>query len=121
VKQILIVGNDAGLRNLYKENLENLGYRVSLADNSGDAEKKLQEKRPDLITLDMQDREESGIEFMEKCHRKHRHIPVILCTRHGSARQDFRVWASSAHVIKSANLEELELAAKTILEETDPL
>ncbi|MFQ5672130.1 MAG: response regulator [Nitrospinales bacterium] len=118
MKRILIVGNKADLRNRYKENLEGLGYQVSLADDPQDAEKKLAGEKPDLITFDIQGREEDGIEFLEKCRKEYRNIPMILCTRHGSARQDFRVWASSAHVIKSANLRELGITVKTILEET---
>lgn len=112
---ILVVDDEENIRFLYKEELEDEGYTVTLAANAEEALKKIVEKQPDLITLDIKMPGMNGIEFLRKLKEENRNIPVVLCSAYGSYKQDFRVWASDAYVVKSADLRELKQTIKEIL------
>lgn len=112
---ILVVDDEENIRFLYKEELEDEGYTVTLAANAEEAMKKIKEKQPDLITLDIKMPGMDGIEFLRKLKEDNRNIPVVLCSAYGSYKQDFRVWASDAYVVKSADLGELKQTIKEIL------
>lgn len=116
--RILVVDDEENIRFLYKEELEDEGYKVALAANAEEAMKKIQELPPDLITLDIKMPGMDGIEFLRKLKEENRNIPVILCSAYGSYKQDFRVWASDAYVVKSADLRELKQTIKEILAST---
>ena len=76
---------------------------------------KLQYEVPDLITVDIKMPGMNGIEFLNQVKEQRKDLPVILCSAYGSYKQDFRVWASDAYVVKSADLQELKLTIKEIL------
>lgn len=116
MKKIMVVDDDDNIRFLYKEELEEVGYQVILACSAEEAEKKILEEKPDLITLDIKMPGMSGIEFLEKIKQEYRDIPVILCSAYGSFKQDFRVWASEAYVVKSADTRELKMTIKEIFD-----
>jgi DNA-binding response OmpR family regulator len=116
MKTILVVDDEHNIRLLYKEELEESGYRVILAASAAEAEQKLREETPDLITLDIKMPGVDGIEFLEKLKQNHRDIPVILCSAYGSYKQDFRVWASDAYIVKSADMSELKATIKEIFD-----
>ncbi len=111
----MVVDDEENIRFLYKEELEDEGYTVTLAANAEEALKKIVEKQPDLITLDIKMPGMNGIEFLRKLKEENRNIPVVLCSAYGSYKQDFRVWASDAYVVKSADLRELKQTIKEIL------
>ncbi len=104
MKKILVIADEQNTRSLYKEELD--GYQVTLSALG----EKAQLNDQDLIILDIKNPEEDGIEIM----RKIRDTPVILCSAQGHYRQDFRIWASSARVVKSADIPELKLTIKEI-------
>lgn len=114
MKKILIVDGDESIRLLYKKELAEDGYQVSLACSEEDALGKIRNAKPDLIALGNHSTELDGIEFMKKLSENKWKIPVILGTAEGRYKQNFRVWSSEAHVIKSSDLTELKLAVKEI-------
>ena len=115
MKKVLVVDDDDNIRFLYKEELEEEGYQVTLAADAEEARKKIQEEKPDLITLDIKMPGMGGIDFLEMLHQQYGNIPVILCSAYGSFKQDFRVWVSDAYVVKSADTRELKMTIKEIL------
>ncbi len=114
-KKILVVDDEDNIRLLYKEELQDEGYEVDLAANAEEARQKIEANAPDLITLDIKMPGMSGIDFLSKLKEDNIHIPVILCSAYGSFKQDFKVWASDAYVVKSADLRELKMTIKEIL------
>ncbi|GJQ59999.1 MAG: response regulator [Candidatus Scalindua sp. AMX11] len=52
-KTIMIVEDEQHFQDLYKAILEDTDYRIICAYDGGDAMEKLEEKRPDLIVLDI--------------------------------------------------------------------
>ncbi len=115
MRKILVVDDEENIRLLYKEELEDDGYQVYLASSAEDAMKKVDEEKPDIITLDIKLPGMDGIEFLRILKEEKKNIPVILCSAYGKYKQDFRVWASNAYVVKSADLTELKLTIKGIL------
>lgn len=79
--KILIVDDEAPIRQLVRFNLEKAGYAVSEADNGRDAVRMAQEK-PDLIVLDLMLPEIDGLEVCRqiKGARQTSGIPVIMLT-----------------------------------------
>ena len=112
MKKILVVDDEQNIRFLYKEELEDDGYHVSVAATGEEALKKLDNQ--DLIILDIKIPGMDGIEVMWKIKDEKSDIPIILCSAYGRYKQDFRVWASDAYVVKSADLRELKLKIKEI-------
>jgi len=114
--KILVVDDEEHIRLLFSEELEEAGYEVRTAKNARDAEKKIGEFGPDLITLDIRMPGIDGIEFLRKFREKDKTTPVILCTAYSDYKQDFRVWASEAYIVKSSNMEPLKTTIKEVLD-----
>ena len=114
MKSILVVDDEQNIRFLYKEELEDNGYSVSVAATGEEALEKLNENIPDLIILDIKLPGIDGIETMRKIKDEKGDIPIILCSAYGRYKQDFRAWASDAYVVKSADLKELKLTIKEV-------
>jgi len=116
MKKILVVDDEENIRFLYKEELGDEGYEVTLASSGKEALELLESGKPDLITLDIKMPEIDGIETLRRIKEIDEKIPVILCTAYGQYKQDFSSWASDAYVVKSADLQELKDTIKKILE-----
>ena len=115
MKKILVVDDEDNIRLLYQEVLRDEGYEVALAGNADEALQSIEANPPDLITLDVKMPGMSGIEFLKKLKEDRNDIPVILCSAYGAYKQDFELWASEAYVVKSADLRELKMTIREIL------
>jgi len=116
-RTILVVDDEESIRFLYREELEEEGYRVITAADGEEALRKVRRDKPDLITLDIRMPGMDGIEVLHRIREMDKEIPVIMSTAYGEYRNDFNVWASDAYVIKTANLGELKETIKRLLEE----
>tara|TARA_B100001123_G_scaffold414974_1_gene515017 strand:+ start:129 stop:494 length:366 start_codon:yes stop_codon:yes gene_type:complete len=114
MKTVLVVDNDQNIRFLYKEKLEDNGLKVSVAATGEEALKCINTNLLDLIVLDIKMPGMDSIEFMRKIKDEKCDVPIILCSAYGRYKQDFRIWASDAYVVKSADLRELKLTIKEI-------
>ena len=87
-KTILVVDDEADVRNYLKSALENSGFDVITANDGYEALQTLEQKIPDLISLDLVMPKHSGIMFFREMqkHRSWSKIPVLIVTGH--ARDD---------------------------------
>ena len=115
MKKVLVVDDEENIRLLYKEELEDEGYEVCVAATVEEAIKLMDDEHPDLVMLDIKLPGMDGLEYLTQLKKKNDETPVILCSAYGQYKQDFRVWASDAYVVKSADLRELKLTVKKIL------
>jgi two-component system, OmpR family, alkaline phosphatase synthesis response regulator PhoP len=77
-KNILIVEDEAEIRELIQFNLEQEGYRVTAVSNGEDALSAVQNMRPDLIVLDLM---LPGIDGIQVCRALSAHeIPILMVT-----------------------------------------
>lgn len=79
---ILVVDDEPDVRTLCRVNLEYEGYKVVEASNGSDAFQRLNERRPDLILLDLMMPQMDGWEVMRRLKEDESTaaIPVILLT-----------------------------------------
>ncbi|MEK6545300.1 MAG: response regulator [Nitrospinota bacterium] len=115
-KRVLVIDDEENIRILYKKELEEEGYEVIAASGSDEAELKMKEAYPDLITLDIKMPETDGIDFLRKLRKNDKNIPVVICTAYSTYKQDFGVWASDAYVVKSSDTRELKATIREILD-----
>lgn len=85
MKTILIVEDDKFLRELISRKLTEEGFEMIEAVNGEEVFKKIKEKRPDLILLDLILPTISGFEVLEKIKRNSEwsSIPVIILSNLG--------------------------------------
>jgi CheY-like chemotaxis protein len=115
MKKILVVDDEESIRFLYKEELEEEGFIVELAQNGKEALEKLPLFKPDLITLDIKMPVMDGIETLKRIREVERQLPVILCSAYGDYKQDLTTWASDAYIVKCADLTDLKTTIRKLL------
>ena len=100
-EKILVVDDDEGLRDLFKEVLTDEGYQVLTAKNGKEALQKLEKEKPDLIVLDIVMPKMDGMEALGRIIGKDKSVPVILHTSHPGYQEDFMRRAADAYLLKS--------------------
>ena len=111
--KILIVDDDEHIQRLYKEELEDEGYKVIIAGTGKEALELFEKENPDIVTLDILMPDIDGISLLRKMKEKQPKIPIIMSTAY-DYRDDFAVWASEAYIVKSADLNELKKVIKKL-------
>ena len=106
--KILVVDDEPGLRLLYAAELADEGYQVVTAENCSEAAATLEKESIDLVVLDIQIKQESGLEMLQKIVKERSGLPVILCSAYNCYKDDFASWLADAYIIKSSNLNELK-------------
>jgi two-component system response regulator (stage 0 sporulation protein F) len=115
MKKILVVDDEENIRELYKEELVDMGYEVTTVGNGIQALAAMENVKFDLVTLDMRMPEMDGIEALRKIKEKDSALPVIISTAYEEYRHDFGSWCSDAYVVKSADTTLLRETVKKIL------
>ena len=115
MKKILVVDDEENIRQLYKEEFEEMGYEVTMVADGIQALAALDTKKFDLVTLDMRMQDIDGIETLRKMKEKDSTLPVIICTAYEEYKHDFGSWCSDAYVVKSADTSLLRETVKKIL------
>ncbi len=115
MRKILVVDDEANIRELYRVELSEEGYIVELAERGVEALVKLDTFHPDLVTLDVKMPGLDGIEVLRRIREVNASLPVLLLTAFGEFRQDFNTWASDAYIVKSADLTELKTTVRKLL------
>ena len=83
-EQILIIDDSAAITEFLTDVLEPLGYRLLSAANGSDGLSKALAKLPDLIMLDLNLPDMSGLHVLEALRRRDCQSPVIMMTSYGS-------------------------------------
>jgi DNA-binding NtrC family response regulator len=112
---LLVIDDEGDIRHLYAAELEDDGHTVVTCGNSHDAMEQLTHQVFDLVILDIQLDQESGLELLQKIARQQESLPVILCTAYSCYKDDFSSWLADAYVVKSSDLEELKSEVRRIL------
>lgn len=83
---ILIVDDESDIREIIQGILEDEGYVTRQAANAQQAYKTIEERRPDLMILDiwLQNSSHDGLQILETVKQAHPHLPVVMISGHGT-------------------------------------
>ena len=118
--KILIVEDDAGLRQGLEINLRLENYQTVQASDGEEAIHMFHEHPPDLVLLDLMLPKKSGFEVLEHI-RKSSQVPVILLTARGQETDKVRGLRGGAddYVTKPFGLQELFARVDAIMRRTE--
>ena len=83
---ILIVDDEADIRELVAGILDDEGFTTRTAGDSDSASAEIASRRPDLVFLDiwLQGSRLDGLQLLEEIKRDHANLPVVMISGHGN-------------------------------------
>jgi DNA-binding NtrC family response regulator len=97
-KDILVVDDEVGIRELLSEILFDEGYRIHLAENASQARKFREQQVPDLVLLDIWMPDTDGLTLLKEWVEQDKlTMPVVMMSGHGTietAMEAMRIGAS---------------------------
>ncbi|MFC3125877.1 response regulator [Pseudoroseomonas globiformis] len=119
---LLVVDDDARLRNLLHRFLSEQGFRVSAAADAATARQAMQSMAFDLLVLDVMMPGESGLELAEGLRRSGHEVPILMLTAAGAPDDRIAGFEHGAddYLAKPFDPRELALRIRTILRRVAP-
>ena len=118
--RILVVDDEPPIREILKFQLENSGYRVSMAGTGLEGLQIVEAEPPDLVLLDLMIPQIDGYEFCRRMKSDYgtRHIPIIILTARGELDEKLRGLENGAndYVTKPFSMSELLVRVKNVLQ-----
>jgi signal transduction histidine kinase len=109
---ILLVDDEADIRDVLVISLEDMGYRVIAAENAAEALRRFHDHPPDIVLTDIKMPGMDGIELLRNLKRENPETEVIMITGHGD--MDLAVkslkYEATDFITKPINVEGLEVA-----------
>lgn len=102
-KRVLLVEDDAMIRDAYEEEFKHSGFLVDVAMTADECFVSLKAHRPDIILLDIFLPKESGLEIIDKIKQDalYADIPIIVITNIFVDREDLARKGVTYSLIKS--------------------
>jgi DNA-binding NtrC family response regulator len=82
--RILVIDDEAEIRESLEALLELEGFQVELAANAAEGERKLESRAYDLVLLDLMMPDKSGMEVLRDVRERDRHTPIFMITAYGT-------------------------------------
>jgi two-component system phosphate regulon response regulator PhoB len=121
---VLVIEDDAGLREGVAVNLRNAGYRVSCAGGVPEADARMREARPDLVILDWALPGSCGLRYMRQLRADQRTagIAIIVTGRHSEEPDGVTALECGAddYVTKPLSIRELLARVKAVIRRRAP-
>lgn len=105
---ILVVDDETYIRKLYKEEFESDGYNVLLAANAKEALEKMANNPADLVILDIELQESSGLDLLRQFRQEFKDAAIVLNSAYTTYKADFQSWLADAYIMKSSDLTDLK-------------
>lgn len=99
MKTVLVVDDNAPLRQLYRDTLEDEGYRVVEAGDGETVFEVLATEPADLVILDLRMPGTHGLDVLRRLHEAYPRLPVILCSGLKKLFDDFAVWDAGGQIV----------------------
>ena len=109
---VLLVEDDADVRDLLRRMLEKEGWTITVANNGRVGLERITENQPELIMLDLMMPEMDGFEFLLELHKNEawHHIPVVVLTAKDLTEEDrCRLNGTVEHVLEKGAFSREEL------------
>ncbi len=117
METLLVVEDDVNQAELYRQELEEEGYKVILACDGRDALEKVQSEKVELVVLDINMPGMDGIEALGKILGRDNAMPVIIHTAYAHYKDNFMTWTAEHYIIKSSDLGELKTKIREVLDQ----
>ena len=97
-KEILIIDDNADIRNIINDLIIESGYKTRLAANYNQALKEIDKKLPDVAIIDVKlDKgDNDGLELLSHIKTKDKNIPVIIITGHANVEMAIKALKAGA-------------------------
>jgi len=82
--RILVIDDEAEIRESLETLLQLEGYEVDQAQNGAEGERKLEQRAYDLVLLDLMMPDKSGMEVLRDVRERDRHTPIFMITAYGT-------------------------------------
>ena len=115
MKKILLVDDEESIHLLYRQVLEEEGYKVYSALTGKDALQTVRLVTPDLVVLDIYMPEMNGIEVLREIKAIKPNMPVVLFSAYPGFKHDLGAWASDDYIVKSSDPYDLKAAVSQFL------
>jgi DNA-binding NtrC family response regulator len=117
---ILVVDDEPDIRDLVKDILDDEGYAVAVAQDASAARQSVNERRPDLILLDIWMPDMDGISLLKEFTEAGLTSPVVMISGHGNVETAVEATRLGAHdfIEKPLSLGKLLTTVQTVLEKT---
>lgn len=116
--KILIVDDEAPIRETLEMVLLGKGYAVATAEDGPSAIRAFERERPDVVILDICLPEMSGIEVLRTLKKKHQNITVIMITAYHDMETTIQAMKEGAYeyIRKPIDVDELEIVIDKVAE-----
>ncbi len=106
---VLVVDDDEGLLILMEDALREAGHEVVTANSGAAAVKRLAERAPELMVLDLKLKDVAGPELLKRLRKEARAVPFIVVTGQGDEKAAVEVMKEGAldYVMKDSSMLEL--------------
>lgn len=115
--RILLVDDEPSIRLFYSAVLADQGYDVVEAPSGSEALRLLEEKRCDLVVLDIRLGSHSGLDLLQQIASHPSQVPVIILTAYASFQDDYTTWLAESYVLKSSDPTEFLREVQRVLME----
>ena len=122
---ILVVDDQACVRELFSQELTFEGHTVTSVGNAESVKRHMESSRPDLVLLDLYMDELDGWHVLLEIKKQDPYLPVLIVTAYDSYPDDPRLSQAEGYVVKSINLDELkqkvdDILSRRVVRQTNP-
>src|ERR671918_1546180 len=94
---ILVVDDDPDIREVLRDRLESLGYRVLAADSGQEGLELLEQQSPQLVLLDVEMPDRNGLEVLREIRKKEHDTIVVMITAYGTIERAVQAMKEGAY------------------------
>src|SRR5712691_9522781 len=115
---LLIVDDEASLRDFLSIVFEEDGWRAATAASLADGRAALQQAEPDLVLCDLMLPDRSGLELLLEIKAQSRSVDVIMITAHTSTKSAVEALKAGAfdYIAKPFDIDELKIIVRKAVE-----
>jgi two-component system response regulator AtoC len=120
-RSVLVVDDDADIRSLLKDLLNDEGYKVRIAKTGAEATEQIAKDLPDLVLMDVKLPDQDGIGVLKTIKREHAELEVIVMTAFGGSSSAIKAMEQGAYdyVTKPFEIDDLLATLKRVFEHAD--
>lgn len=113
--RILIIDDELHIRTLYDKLLSKDGYEVTTTATGTEALELIGRDNFDVIVLDIELGESSGLDLLNKIKNQLPGLPIILNSAYSVYMSNFKTWLAEDYIVKSSDIRPLQERIKELV------